>query len=172
MNNITITHELCAEDRARIDKLTAAVELRARQAQYIIEHSGGEPKPLDDIQEKLAAAVASVKPTDTETTETAEAPKNAQDAQETPTPTENPTEPVNEAQAEPVKATQPEEPKKPSVTLAQIQQKVVQLAAGFGGAKKGAVRDIVNAYAKKVSDLPEDKWDEIWDKLTALESEG
>lgn len=61
---------------------------------------------------------------------------------------------------------------KPEVTLEQIHQKVVQIAAGFGGTKKVAVRELINAYAKKVSDLPEDKWQEVWDKLTALESEG
>ena len=61
---------------------------------------------------------------------------------------------------------------KPVVTLEQIHQKVVLIAAGFGGTKKVAVRELINAYAKKVSDLPEDKWQEVWDKLTALESEG
>ena len=68
--------------------------------------------------------------------------------------------------------TKEENPKEAnSVTLEQIQQKVVQLAAGFGGAKKAAVREVVNAYAKKVSDLPENTWEDVWNKLIALEKE-
>lgn len=58
---------------------------------------------------------------------------------------------------------------KPAVNIEQIQQKVVQLAAANNGAKKAKVREIVNTYARKVSDIPEAKWSEVWDKLTALE---
>lgn len=160
-NNITI--ELCAEDRARIDKLTDALERRIRQAQYILEHTEApkpKPEPQDDLQEKLAAAVASVKPSDVE------APKNAQDAQEAPTPTENPTEPTNEAQEEPAEAVKAEEPKKPTVTMAMLTNKAITLsAAGL----KDKVRDVVHQYAKTVTSLPEDKWDEVYEKLNALE---
>jgi hypothetical protein len=76
--------------------------------------------------------------------------------------------PIEEApQPEPVKE------EKPAVTLAQIQQKVVQLCAGFGGKKKPQVREIISTYGEKVSDLKEqpDKWDEVWNKLTMLEIE-
>lgn len=160
-NNITI--ELCAEDRARIDKLTDALERRIRQAQYIIEHSAQPepgPEPQDDLQEKLAAAVASVKPSDVE------GAKNVQDAQEAPTPTENPTEPINEAQEAPAEATQAEEPKKPTVTMQMLTNKAITLsAAGL----KDKVRDVVHQYAKTVTSLPEDKWDEVYEKLNALE---
>jgi hypothetical protein len=60
------------------------------------------------------------------------------------------------------------EPAKPSVTLEQIQQKVVKLAAA---GKKAEVREIVTTYGAKVSDLKDqpEKWDEVWGKLTALE---
>ena len=138
MNNITI--ELCAEDRARQDKLAAK---------------------LDELIETLRAMKA---------TAATEAPKV-----ETPTETHPAEEdlPWGSGEAE----TKPQEPEpvkepEPTVTLAQIQQKVVQLAAGFEGKKKAAVREIVNAYAPKVSDLPEDKWPEIWEKLIALENGG
>ena len=65
---------------------------------------------------------------------------------------------------------QPEpEPAKPTVTLDQIRQKVTALLAD--ATKKAAVRDIVKAYAPNVTGLSncEDKWPEIWAKLTALE---
>lgn len=47
-----------------------------------------------------------------------------------------------------------------------VQQKVVSLAAA---GKKAEVKEIVNAYAERVSAIPEDKLDEVMDKLIALE---
>jgi hypothetical protein len=152
----TITIELCAEDRARLDRLTAALEGKrcdncvASALKWSEQLQRGEETPAQETTEAECPAE--------NTTEAAEAttPPVTQPEEEKPT------------EAEDVAV----EPAKPTVTLAQIQQKVVQLAAGFNGSKKAAVREIVNAYAKKVSDLPEDKWTEVWDKLTALESEG
>lgn len=164
MNTITI--ELCAEDRARLDKLTAALEARVKQETPLSINND-----LDNMLKKALHMP------------TAEAPKNATGETEEPalpvTPkTEEAPTATEEAQPEAVQETIPaelldstEEPTKPTVTLEQIQQKVVQLAAGFNGTKKAAVREIINAYAKKVSDLPEDKWDEVMGKLTALEKE-
>ena len=61
----------------------------------------------------------------------------------------------------------PAAPEQPTVSRADIQQKVVNLSAA---GKKAEVRDIVLAYNNtKVSDIPEDKLAEVWDKLTALE---
>jgi hypothetical protein len=57
------------------------------------------------------------------------------------------------------------------VTREQIQQKVVQLSVAANGAKKAKVREVVNLYAKNVSTIPEDKFAEVWEKLTALEKE-
>ena len=161
----TITIELCAEDRARLDRLAAALETRATQAETalaIMTEETTYTPAADPIQEQLAAVIASAS-----------------------TPTESPTEateatevetipiPLPEEEAPTVaEETAPAEAPKPAVTLEQIQQKVVQLAAGFGGSKKAKVREIINAYAKKVTDLPEDKWAEVWAQLTALESEG
>lgn len=76
---------------------------------------------------------------------------------------------------DPVELTEPEPPQaEPSVDLAQIQQKVVQLCAIGGGVKKAAVRGIINEYGAKVSDLKDkpEKWDEVWSKLCNLEQEG
>lgn len=144
----TITIELCAEDRARLDRLATALEARTTSA--------------DPIQEQLAAVIASASTPTECPTEATEAPK-ADAAPIIQTEEEAPTE---------AEETTPAETPEPAVTLEQIQQKVVQLAAGFGGSKKAKVREIINAYAKKVTDLPEDKWAEVWKKLTALEREG
>ena len=152
MNNITI--ELCAEDRARLDRIAGLLEAN-------VEASLKIPKTPAETPQKTAKA---------------EPQRNTQpEAAEQAQPQKTEPESVKTEDAQPapvVKESTPTEPVKPSVTLAQIQQKVVQLAAGFNGTKKAAVREIVNAYAKKVSDLPENKWDEVWSKLTALESEG
>lgn len=169
MNNIII--ELCAEDRARLDRLAEAMEKAMERNPHAcktcVETVTKAMEHLyDKVQPKLT--ITKLMPGDPgycsheepqnepTTTEEVEAPAVTPTEAETATQTEEP--PVEEV--------------KPSVTLAQIQQKVVQLCAGFDGTKKAAVREIVNAYAKKVSDLPEDKWDEIWERLTELEVEG
>lgn len=152
MNQITI--ELSAEDRARIDRLTAAIEKRTAQVDALVE--SGATVYVDNT----------VNTTPTEPQKEAQEAPKAETQESAPQTTENGTDakdaPVE--QPEPVKA-------EPSVTLEQIQQKVVQLAAGNGGAKKAQVREIISAYGTKVSDLKEqpDKWDEVWAKLTALE---
>lgn len=153
MNNINVTVNLCAEDRARLDKIIDLLSARASEELK----SSAEAKPPDDIQKKLAEVVASV------STETVE---NATDEAETPTTTENPTEPINEAQPEPTEATQAEEPKKPSVTMQMLTNKAITLSAA---GMKDQVRDVVHQYAKTVTSLPEDKWDEVYEKLNALE---
>lgn len=160
-NKITI--ELCAEDRARIDRLTIALESRTAQVDSYLIGKQSQPDEQDEIQQKLADTLAKAEaPT--------EAPKNATGEAEAP------AAPVTPAKEETPTAKEdaPAEEVKPTVTLEQIQQKVVQLAAGNGGAKKAKVREIINAYGAKVSDLKDqpEKWTEVWDKLTALESEG
>ena len=168
----TITSELCAEDRARLDKLTAALEKAAGGAPVFLgvdlaKKEEGENYCRDDVQitQQLTIDPEALKPT-----EPTGAPKNATGEAETSAP---PVTPAKE-ETPTAKEDAPAEPAKPTVTLEQIQQKVVQLAAGNGGAKKAQVRTIINAYGAKVSDLKDqpDKWDEVWGKLTALESEG
>lgn len=150
MNEIII--RLSDEDRARLDKFTAALEKRAEQAEKWAEVAAPEAKQTKPAKKKATA------PTEPPT-ETQEAPAPINDTPEEEKPTEEPTAPAEKAE--------------PSVAFEQIQQKVVQLCAGFGGAKKGRVREVINGYVEKVSKLKEmpDKWDEVWDKLTALESE-
>jgi hypothetical protein len=153
----TITIELCAEDRARLDKLTAALEARAATTP-----TADEPHP-DPIQQKLAETIAKAETP-------AEPTKPAAEDAETSAPPVTPAEEEKPTAKEDAPAEEPE----PTVTLEQIQQKVMQLAAGNGGAKKAKVREIINLYGSKVSDLKEqpEKWTEVWKKLTALESEG
>lgn len=138
----TITIELCAEDRARQDKLT---------------------EKLDELIAVLESMRASSVPT-SRYTGPQETPKEEPKV-ETPPTEETPTQSIQEPQETPRA-----EKIEPSVTLEQIQQKVVQLAAA-GTDKKAKVREIISAYGTKVSDLKDkpEKWDEVWQKLTALE---
>lgn len=133
--------EFSAEDRARLDRIAELLEGEAKAPT-----AKGSPKQLTIYDEE----VKQVNPEKAPKTEGTAAPQVMSKPEEKPE--------IAEKSA-------------PAVTLAQIQQKVVQLAAGFNGTKKAAVREIVNAYAKKVSEIPADKWDEVWAKLTALESE-
>ena len=121
----TITIELCAEDRARLDRIIAALE---------------GSKTLPEAVEETTAPVAQ--------------------------------EPAEEPQTETPAATTPE-PEKPAAaeisaqfTLSDVQRKVVSLSAA---GRKDEVRNIVKAYADRVSAIPEDKVDEVMAKLTALE---
>lgn len=78
-------------------------------------------------------------------------------------------EEVNKARAEIAAETHKdikEEPMdSPSVTMADIQQMVVELSAA---GKKGEVKDIITAYAPRVSGIPEDKFSEVWQKLSSI----
>lgn len=67
----------------------------------------------------------------------------------------------------PVEAVVPTEPEKPKATKADVQAMVQKLATPTSG-KRDAVKRIVNDYAVRVSDIPEDKLDEVMQKLTAL----
>lgn len=156
----TITIELCAEDRARLDGILAGLQKLTSCTNCVQSALTYKEAVQDDIQKKLADTLAKAETP-------AEPPKNATGEAEAV------TAPIDHPAEEDLPWGDPAQPAdaKPTVTLEQIQQKVVQLAAGNNGAKKAQVRAIVNAYAKKVSDLPEDKWSEVWGKLTALEKE-
>lgn len=151
MNHITI--ELCAEDRARLDRLTAALEKKAN-AEHFLSADLNVPKTEVIPEQMTIDTVPAEAPT-----ESTEKPTDAQN-EVTPITTPPTAETLTEA-------------KKPSISLEQIQQKVTQLVASNNGAKKARVRSIITTYGTKVSDLKEqpDKWDEVWSKLMALESE-
>ena len=128
MNTITI--ELCAEDRARLDSLLAKLDrcigefipsgeghtdygYKAQGVEYATQDEAAEAK-LEEIPEPYSE----------------------------PCPFETPT-----------------------VTRADVQQKVVALSAA---GKKEKVRAVVNTYAAKVSGIPEDKLAEVLEKLNSL----
>lgn len=113
----------------------------------------------DECAKTIAAYVANGCkdfPAEVVTTDAPAAPAEA--------PKPEPVEPVTPAEETPAQAAEP--PAAPAVTVAEVQQKVVQLSAA---GKKDAVREIVKAYADRVSAIPEDKLAEVMDKLTALE---
>lgn len=133
MNKITI--ELCAEDRARLDKLAEVIEaMTTPQAPQILGESA-EP-------EKEAQHPAEMEPT--------------------PFPEDTaPWEPVQTTEPEP----EPAAETAPAVTHKDIAKLVIDLA---GAGKKEDVKNIVTAYALKVSDIPEDKLAEVHQQLSAL----
>lgn len=159
-NKITI--ELCAEDRARLDRLAEALERKACKKcvsdALTCINVAQQPKEEDPIQQKLAETLARANTPTEKPTEAAGAPI-AEAA-----PIDHPADEDLPWGTEP-----PAAEAKPTITQEQLQQKVTQLAAANNGALKNKVREIVQAYAKKVSDVPEDKRAEVWDKLAALE---
>lgn len=143
MNNITITTELCQEDRNRLDTLIAiGLELAGKR--------------LSEVQTE----------TPSETHQNAVETAN--------TPTAEPAHPVDavDVWSEPAS----EEPavsgklgdKGNEKLFSTVQQKVVKLSAA-GKEKKAAVREIVQTFATKVSDIQVADYDRVLGQLTALE---
>lgn len=158
-NNITI--ELCAEDRARLDRLAEALERKAcdKCVATAMEFAKLriEPKPeSDDVQKALAETLAKAE-------EAVEPRKNATEETESSTPSTTPLEEETTAQEEP---TQPE----PTITVshAELKAKVIELSAKDLKLKAQA-REIVLAYAPTVGGVPEDKLNECYKKIVALE---
>ena len=147
-----ITFELCAEDRARLDK--------------IIDLLGGLRQPdcsacvagVASYIEKAAAAL-DAHPVASPFPAASGAPSPEVKWETDPDGLKEMLE----------KAINPE-PAKPAITLEQIQKKATQIAAGSAD-KKAKLRAIVNQYAAKVTDLPEASWPAVWAALCALESE-
>lgn len=83
--------------------------------------------------------------------------------------TEEPA-PVNEHPVDEVSPHAAPEPEQVNYTKEDVQALVLKLAAPNTG-KKDAVKAIVNEYAKKVSDIPEEKLNEVMAKLQKLAEE-
>lgn len=145
MNHITI--ELCAEDRKRLDDLAYGLGVVA----------GLLAQTPKATEAKLA---------DKREAETTTEPQEAKE--ET---TQATTPPAEEIDPDAIPSQMRIEEITPSITLGQIQQKVIQLSAN--AQKKEAARSIIFTYGTKVSDLKDqpEKWDEVWEKLTTLEKE-
>lgn len=163
-NNITI--ELCAEDRARLDRLYQVIEAQINVTQYLLDKGiPMEPKKVttedsaDDIKKALAEVVERGKPT---IEETVEAKNTTQDEpkEETPTiitPTEE-EKPTVEESAEPTPVR--------TVSRAELSTKVRELMTK---GHKEQVKEIVKSYAPTVPAVPDDKVTECYDRLVALE---
>ena len=144
-NQINLTVSLNNEDRARIDAIMFNQE-----------------KIIDLLQGKFEPQPQEVEPVKEMAQESENVQENAHQAPE-PQPdigdgTEVPEPHIEAADTEPAPA--------PSCTREDVQRKVVELAAA---GKKIEVRDIVNAYAPRVSAIPDADLDECMAKLVALE---
>ena len=136
----TITIELCAEDRARLDKIIEGLSNLTAPAITIVPQKVEAP-----VEETTVPQEATETHTDENVTSAEEVASQPEPVEDIPTQM------------------------KPLVTHDMIRQKVTQLMASGDPQKKDATRNIVKAYANNVTSLPQDKWPEIWEKLTALE---
>lgn len=163
-NRITI--ELCAEDRERLDRLTAALERKTcdgcvnNALSWAEKVMRGElvatikADEVDDVQKALAETLAKAN-------ESVEAPKNTVETTEAPALTSAPPEEEEPKEKEP---TPP--PTEEKVSREELKAKVIQLCAK---GLKDQTREVVKAYAETVRDVPEDKLTECYKKLVALE---
>lgn len=155
MSNL-ITIELCAEDRARIDRLIAAVEKRTVQVESALEQKYNiKTETTDDpMEEALKAALdRASKATESQNKATGE-----QETPPTTTTTQTEEEPTVEAVAPP--------PTAKKVDRAELRAKVVELSAK---GLKEQVKVVVREYGQTVPTIPEDKIAECYEKLEALE---
>jgi hypothetical protein len=167
MNEIKMTVELCPEDRARLDTIIEKLAAIGQShdcakcvegvAAYMDKAADalGKPKEPDELEQKLDEVLERINKEKAQ-----EAAENAQDA---PKVLEHPTlEPFPET---PTTKEEPSEAK-PAVTMDMLRNKAITLAAA---GKKDQVRAVVHPYAAKVTDLPENVWAEVYEKLCALE---
>lgn len=135
----TITIELCAEDRARLDLINVNL------TELIMRVMGNGAPDMGEVLQKAAPELAE---------------KLA--AQH---PVADPFKELPKAELVPFEQEAPKQ-EAPQYKLEDIQQKVVALSAS---GKKAEVREIVKSYAEKVSAIPADKFGEVMAKLIGLE---
>lgn len=154
-NAITVTVELGPESQAKLDKILEALE-------------GLHPNGHSCVNTAMQAMGENLKIVTGQ--EPAEEPAAPASAADTAAPeTGHPAEEVG-AVVEPEPAAEPEQPK---YTKADVLALVQKLAAPTSPERKRTgAKAIVKAYGAKVSDIPEDKYAEVMDKLTKLDQEG
>lgn len=140
MNTITI--ELCSEDRERLDKIIGLLSMKTVTVGLCAEDKDRINK-VNDLVEK---------PTEEEPQKESPAEKAEATKQE-----ELPKENTPEAQST-------EQPKS-SATVEDLRKMVITLSSA---GRKEEAREIIKAYASKVSEVPADKVDECMTKLKAL----
>lgn len=147
MNTIHLTVELGPETQAKLDKILEALQGNHPNCHSCVETAVGMTKDL-----AAAAAAAPV----------------AENA--APVVQEHPEE--NAATVDAPAAAEPVE-ELPKYTKDDISALVRKLAAPTSPEhKRTGAKAIVKTYGAKVSDIPEDKYAEVMDKLTALDKEG
>lgn len=140
MNKIII--ELAAEDRKRLDDILAALQ--------------NGPRCDKCVQTVVAAMDGQNEPQSEEKPQAKEEPEAPVFVEETAAP------PWEEG----VPAEAADEPVEVKYTKEEVRKKVVELCAA---GHKTAVREIVNKYAPNVTEIPENKCDEVMEKLLQLE---
>ena len=147
MNNIKVTVELCAEDRARLDGILEALK---------------QPMKVADVA-PVKAEEAPVKVEEAPVQEAVEAPQTeaVEEPKEEKAKVEKPAE---------IETEKPEAAPAPTVSPADVRALVQKLVAP-GTGKRDATKEIVTRYARNVSDIPADKLTEVYEKLKALEAE-
>lgn len=169
MNNFNITVELCAEDRARLDKIIEKLDLigkhpdRSACVASVADTINRAGKVLDgakgtEEQDKVSKALAEVL--------NADPPKNAQDAPEIldhPTLDPFPEQPTAKAGAS--------EASVKEVTAAELQQLAIALCRQK---KQPAIKEVLSEYgvqtvSEVLTKVSEDKRYEVYEKLKKLE---
>lgn len=145
MNNITI--ELCAEDRARLDRIADLLEAQ----------NAGTVKSVSSKPEKTATEPKKV-----------EAPTSAQPKAEKPTVAKQPAhnDAVDALAYAVASAPETTEEEAPAVELTDLQQIIIKLA---NAGKQAELRKVIFEYAERVTQIPEDKYAEVYAKLQELE---
>ena len=137
-----ITIELCEEDRQRLDLITSLLMAG-------IERQEAKKEPVNMVNPAELVKPVNEHPVDEVSPHAA-------------------PEPV--AEPDPDQLSFFDEAPAKVYTKEDVQALVLKLAAPSTG-KKDAVKAIVNEYAKKVSDIPEDKLNEVMAKLNQLAEE-
>lgn len=138
-----ITIALCEEDRKLLEGLMGSVTLLASVL------ANAQPK---EVQEKVIAEAAPTVACPNMTNPDAGHPVDAVPPHASPEPAEAPTE-------------------EPQYTQADILA-IVQRLIAPGSNKREQAKAIVNDYAAKISAIPADKYNEVMDRLVALEKGG
>jgi hypothetical protein len=154
----TITIELCTEDRARVDRLIAALERKTcdKCVSDVVKYVSNQLHPAepDPVQKALAETLDKA-------TKAQESPENSPGEAEAPT---LPTTPEAEEKPKAEENTQPATEK--TVDQKDIRALYVKLSAS---GKKKEAQAIILPYATAITAIPDDKCSEVYEKLIALE---
>lgn len=146
MNNITITAELCKDDRVRLDELANRIDTLIAVGLELCKKNVYEVQPLAPAETQQNDAEAANTPAN----ESVELEGQVSLDEVVPAASGKLGDKGNEK------------------LFSAVQQKVVKLSAA-GKESKAAVREIVQKFATKVSDIPAEEYDTVMEQLAALE---